>query len=187
MTDQIIREDLELKMPIVIRQAEKSDISKLEWYGQFRHFRFVFRKAYREQQAGRRIILIAACQGFPIGRLFIQLNSRNLLIADGIHRGYLYSFQVMEMFQRQGIGGRLIEIAEAILLQRHYRTVTIAVAKENSGALRLYERYGYEIFGEDAGEWQYHDHRRQIRQVNEPCWLLSKSIGIRNNGKWLMS
>jgi GNAT superfamily N-acetyltransferase len=166
-------------LPIHFRAAEAADLPKLEWYGQYAHYRNLFRRAYREQIQGRRLMLLADCQSFPIGHVFIQFTSNNPVIADGRQRAYLYSFRVMEMFRGRGIGTRLLAEAEHITRSRGMQVVTLAVSKENPGALRLYERLGYEIFADEAGRWSYTDHNGVIQNVNEPCWLLEKWLRLR--------
>ncbi|GAB4508452.1 MAG: GNAT family N-acetyltransferase [Anaerolineae bacterium] len=165
-----------VELPIVIRAAERRDVPLMEWYGQYTHFRNLFHKTWREQLQGRRLMLVADCSGFPIGHVFIQLRSTNTRIADGRRRAYLYSFRVMEMFQGRGIGTRLLQEAERILQGRDYLWATIAVAKDNDGALRLYERLGYRKFAEDPGRWTYTDHEGNVIKVEEPCWILEKRL-----------
>lgn len=168
-----------LTLPITIRPLVREDLSKLEWFGAYLHFRNLFYRSYEEREQGRREMLVAVCNGFPIGRLFILFTSRNHIIADGRRRAYLYSFAVMEMFRGGGIGSRLIEAAEAILVARNFSFATIAVAKTNTGALRLYQRYGYIIFDEENSDWDYVDHQGITRHVKEPCWLLEKRLATK--------
>jgi len=167
---------LSLNLKITLRPAREDDIPKLEWYGQFRHYRNLFRRAFNEQQTGRRLILVADCNGFPVGQIAIQFQGGTARIADGQQRGYLYSFRVMEMFRGQGLGTRLIDEAQRQLLVRGFSWATIAVAKDNPGALRLYERLGFVRFTDDPGRWNYIDHRGRVRQVDEPCWILEKRL-----------
>lgn len=167
---------LMLQMAVTIRLATKTDVPKLEWYGQFTHFRNLIQRAYREQVRGRRLMLVADLNGFPIGQVFIQLESTNQLIADGRVRSYLYSFRVMEMFRGMGIGTALLHESEAILRGRGYSVVTLSVAKDNPDALRLYQRNGYRIYADDPGQWSYVDHRGITRFVDEPCWMLEKKL-----------
>jgi len=167
---------LTIALEVTIRIATKDDLPKLEWYGQFRHFRRLFRRSYRHQQLGNRLMLIADSNDFPIGRLFVQFQSSNTVIANGFSRAYLYSFHVMEMFRGRGIGTQLIETAERILRERKFTSVTIAVAKQNERALQLYRKRGYKTFADDAGEWRYYDHHGRIRYVQEPCWLMQKEL-----------
>lgn len=166
-----------LTMPITLRAATRADLPKLEWYGQYAHYRNLFQRAYREQRAGRRLILLADSNNFPIGHVFVQFIRPEGQETGG--RAYLYSLRVMEMFQGHGIGTRLIREAEQISAARGYEFATIAVAKTNHGARRLYERLGYRVFGDDPGEWSFLDHEGRTRQVQEPCWLLQKELNLR--------
>ncbi|MFW5691264.1 MAG: N-acetyltransferase family protein [Chloroflexota bacterium] len=167
---------LTLTLPVTIREACQEDIPRLEWYGQYKHFRNLLRRAYKEQRAGRRLLLVADLNGFPIGQLFVQLIASNRRIADGHTRAYLYSFRVMELFQGQGIGTLLLSTAEQRLARLGYHHAMIAVAKDNPRAQRLYERRGYTLIGEDPGRWRYVDHKGVTREVNEPCWILEKLL-----------
>jgi ribosomal protein S18 acetylase RimI-like enzyme len=170
---------LSLSVEISLRLARRSDLPKLEWYGQYSHFRAVYRRTFQEMQQGNRLMIIADCQDFPIGQVFVQLRSQERHIAQEGLRAYLYSLRVMEMFRGLGIGSRLIHEAEAIVTSMNYTWVTIAAAKTNSKARKLYERMGYRVFADDPGEWSYTDHRNIVQYVHDPCWLLEKNLRLR--------
>ena len=167
---------IKLDMPIVLRLAREDDLPKLEWYGQYRHFRLVYRRTYREQILGHRLMILAVCRDFPIGQLFIQLRSKEGRVAEQGRKAYFYSLRVMDMFQNLGIGSRLLDEAEAVVGSLGYHSATIAAAKHNPDARRLYERRGFRVFAEDEGRWRYIDHKGMVRLVHEPCWLLEKSL-----------
>jgi ribosomal protein S18 acetylase RimI-like enzyme len=166
-------------LPISFRLAQQDDLPKLEWYGQFTHHRNLFRRAFTDQQRGKRLMILADCNGFPIGHIFILFLNTPAHNKEREKRAYLYSLRVMEMFQGQGIGTRLIHQAEEHITQRACHHVSIAVAKTNERARRLYERLGYGVYGDDPGVWNYQDHLGRMRQIKEPCWLLQKEISIR--------
>lgn len=168
--------EISLHLKVRIRKLRYEDLPKLEWYGQFSHFRRLFMRSYQGQREGKRFLLVADLKGFPIGRLFIQYGEKNSRFSDGLRRAYLYSFQVMDLFQGFGIGSRLIRVAEALLVQNQFRHAAIAVVKTNEGALRLYQREGYKIYGEDEGRWSYLDQYGIEQKIHEPCWLLEKSL-----------
>ncbi len=159
-----------------IRAAVEEDLPKLEWGGQYIPFREVFRRTFQDQQRRRRLMLVADAGGYPIGQVFMQFSSGDPSFADGRSRGYLYSLRVMEPFQRRGLGSRLVQAAEEVLRERGYHWTTIAAARENDGAVRLYERLGYSIFAEDPGQWEYIDHEGKVRHVVEPCYVMEKRI-----------
>ncbi len=163
-------------LPITFRFATKHDLRRLEWFGEYTHFRNLIRRAYREQMQGRRLMLLADCHGYPVGQVFIQLASRDSRIADGSSRGYLYAFRVQAMFRGQGIGTRLLHEAEALLSERGYSWTTLSVAKDNEAALRLYQRQSYHIIGEDSGHWSYVDHRGVTQHMHEPAWVMEKRL-----------
>lgn len=167
---------LTLTLPVTLRPVVQADLPLLEWYGQYRHFRRVFRHAYDEQTLGRRLLLVADVQGFPIGQLFINFHAGSRLRGDREQNAYFYAFRVMEMFRGQGIGSRLLAEAERSALERGLISATIAVAKTNVRARHLYERLGYHLFAEDEGRWQYMDHKGVIRHMHDPCWILEKTL-----------
>lgn len=170
------RTAMTLQVAVTFRIATAEDLPRLEWYGQYRHFRNLLQRTYREQQAGRRLMLLADVNNFPIGQIFIQLKETT---RQRTGRAYFYSFRVMEMFRGQGIGTRLMQEAEAMAAARDISRATIAVAKDNTAARRLYERLGYHIYNEDEGSWSYVNHQGKTCYVSEPCWLLEKYLPMR--------
>jgi len=164
-------------VPIIIRSARESDLPKLEWGGTFRKYRQIFRQAYNDQLRNRRLMIVADINNYPVGQIFVQFSPGNLAYADGANRSYLYALRVMPHLRGHGLGTRLIEAAEQTAIERSYLYMTIAVAKENNGALKLYQRLGYEIFTEDPGKWQYTDPDGIVHYVEEPCWALEKKLG----------
>lgn len=169
---------LMLEMPVALRLATYSDLPKLEWFGQYTHFRVLFRRTYQEQLQQRRLMLVADCNDFPIGHVFIQLNWGEGSF-NGRRNAYLYSLRVMDMFRGHGIGTRLIREAEVLAAEHDFDWVTIAASKDNPRARRLYERLGFRVYGDDEGKWSYLDHENRMRYVHEPCWVLEKHLDLR--------
>lgn len=173
---EVEAQPVELRVSATIRLATEEDIPRLEWFGQFTHFRRLFQETYQQQLQGRRLMLVADVNGFPVGQVFVSLEAAFLNFSGAEPQGYLYALRVMEPFQRLGLGTALVRAAEQRLRDSGYRSATIAVAKDNEGALRLYSRLGYRIFGEDAGRWSYVDHVGKTCFVEEPCWLMEKLL-----------
>jgi ribosomal protein S18 acetylase RimI-like enzyme len=170
------RRTIPVQFDVVLRLADRADLPKLEWGGEYTHFRRVFQRTYEEQLAGQRLMIVADVNNYPIGQVFVQLDSHDDIIFGARKRGYLYSLRVMAAFQHKGIGTALIREAESMLHERGYWTVSIAAAKDNIGARRLYERLGFRVFTEDDGRWHYVDHEGRTRYVVEPCWVLEKNL-----------
>lgn len=165
-----------LEYTVQLRLAAREDLEKLEWFGQYAHYRTLYARTYEDQLRGRRLMLLALINDFPIGQIFIHLNDAEVAPSYRQARGYVYSLRVMEPFRGQGIGTRLILHAEQLLRERGYRWVLIAVAKTNRRARSLYERLGYVVYGDDPGRWSYVDHQGKVRQVEEPSWMLQRRL-----------
>ncbi|MFN8378725.1 MAG: GNAT family N-acetyltransferase [Anaerolineae bacterium] len=169
---------LRLSVDVVIRPADLSDLESLEWFGQFAHYRRLFRDTFHEQQRGLRLMLVADFNRFPVGQIFLQLQSSRPT-PDQTPRIYLYALRVLDPFQRMGIGTALLQSAEAFAVRQHYGWSTIAAGKDNPVARQLYERHGYEVCGDEEGDWSYLDQHGRTRYVHEPCWVLEKSLRVR--------
>jgi ribosomal protein S18 acetylase RimI-like enzyme len=167
---------LTLQFEVTLRLARREDLPLLEWFGQFTHYRRLYRRTFEDQQHQRRLMLVAECNHFPIGQIFIHLSDAGRPDSSRNYRGYLYSLRVMVPFRGHGIGTELILKAEELLIEQGYNWAVIAVAKDNPGARRLYERLGYAVYGDDPGRWRYMDHKGRIRQVTEPSWMLQKRL-----------
>ena len=158
-----------------IRHARETDLSALEWGGEFRRFRRLYRAAFEDSRRGERALLVAEVDGEIVGQLFVQFEGT--LVGDPDTTGYLYAFRVRPAWRNQGIGTALVAEAERRLLSEGLTRAVIAVGKANEPALRLYERLGYTRFGEDPGEWSYIDDHGRIQDIVEPAYLLEKILG----------
>lgn len=159
-----------------IRTAVRSDVRKLEWYGAYSHTRRYIERAYIEMTKGRQLMLVADLNGFPIGQIYVQFDSKNKQHADGKTRGYIYSFRVIGHLQGMGIGTRLLRTAEVELARRGFRYAVLQVSKRNEAARRLYHREGYLVIDEDPGQWSFVDHNGLERHVNDPTFVMEKRL-----------
>jgi ribosomal protein S18 acetylase RimI-like enzyme len=171
-----IKTQFALELPVSIRHARRADLPSLEWNEEMWGYRELFEQAYEDTLRNRRLILIADIRGYAMGRLFVQLCPGNFYYADGITRGYMYSFSVIPILQGCGIGTRLIEAAEEELVLRGFQWATIAVSVENVRAKQLYERLGYAVFRKDNSHWTYNDPDGRLREVRETCWAMKKRL-----------
>lgn len=162
---------------LCIRQVVKGDLPDLEWDGEFKHFRNLYADGYRGVERGEGVMWLAELPGMrAIGQAFVSLTSNRPELADGESRAYVYGFRVRPQYQGLGIGTRIMEVIEADLTRRGYNCVTLNVARENDGALRLYERLGYRVTAPEPGEWYYVDELAVRHDVHEPAWRMEKKI-----------
>jgi ribosomal protein S18 acetylase RimI-like enzyme len=148
----------------------------MEWDGEYRRYRNLYRRAYSDSRRGKRLLFVAQSERDIIGQIFVQLQTELHSPSSTGPVGYLYALRVRPPHRGQGIGTRLIQEAESRLVERGYQRALIAVAIENHAARRLYERLGYHVVGEDPGEWTYLDDEGNLREVHEPAFLLEKQL-----------
>ncbi len=162
---------------IIIRPMERTDLPALEWEGEFIHFRRVFEDVYNKVEKGLAKSWVAVTdQGFMVGQVFLQLSSDRHELADGWNRAYLYSFRIRPEFQNKGIGTRIYAEIEKTLQQMDFKRITLNVARDNQGAIRLYNRLGFQIVAEEPGVWSFPDHLGQWRTYTEPSWRMEKRL-----------
>lgn len=174
MTAVAEHQSLHLFLDCCVRGVRPDDLPRLEWFGTHAHLRNMEEANLRDVEAGAKLWLVAEANSFPIGHLKINLRVEDPL--RGNPRGYLFALRVFEPFQGLGIGTALIQAAEQTLRARGFRYVSIAVARENRRARRLYQRLGYTIYREEIGRWQYVDLEGRLQRMEEPEYLMDKPL-----------
>ncbi len=162
---------------ISIRPLGLGDLKDLEWGGEYKHFRLIYQNTYRRCLEGKALSWVAV-HNFKglIGQVFVQLECDRLELADGKDRAYMFSFRVKPDYRNQGLGTQMLAVLEADIAGRGFRVMTLNVARENSGALRLYGRNGYIVVASDPGRWSYPDEKGCWREVEEPSWRMEKKL-----------
>jgi len=162
---------------IVYRQVKSSDLPRLEWNGEFTHFRNVFKNAFEKSKTGKSILWVVEINHVGlVGQAFVQLISSRLDLANGVDRAYIYAFRFKENYRNIGLGSSLLKIVESDLLKNNYKEATLNVARENPRAIHFYQRHGFKIVAEESGEWSYRDHNNILRNVVEPAWKMVKYL-----------
>ncbi len=161
-----------LNVPIVIRAAQHSDLAKLEWFGSYAHFRDLYRRTWLDHQAGQRLMLVADLRGFPVGQVWLDVTP--------FEYAYLYALRVFEPLQNLHIGTALVRAAQALAVQHGYRQIQLAVEKTNHAARRLYEREGFQMFGQRVDVWSYTDQHGQIHWIQEDVFGMRKTLNTKH-------
>ncbi len=160
-----------------IRQALRDDLLELEWEGAYQHFRGVYADVFKRTERGLALMWIAELpEEGVVGQAFVQLKMTDRTCADGIRRAYLHSFRVRPAARNFGVGTAIMHHVEQDLIQRGYKELTLNVAEENEGAMRLYQRLGYKFLKKIPGRWSYYDDQGRLQNVVEPGYRLIKSL-----------
>jgi ribosomal protein S18 acetylase RimI-like enzyme len=131
-----------VQFEVSIRKCEASDLPMMEWEGAFTLHREIIRETFERQLRGEVLMLVAEANGFPIGQVWIDF-----LKAQQSNAGYLWALRVIAPFRRRGIGRVLIESAEQILKESGIVFARLAVERDNTLAMALYQRLGYQNVG----------------------------------------
>jgi ribosomal protein S18 acetylase RimI-like enzyme len=122
------------------------------------------------QEQSQVYIAVAELDGIPVGRVGIDFK-----LNEDKGTAYLWSAHVDSEFQSRGIGTALFLHLEHIALQRGFTLIEVEVGKNNPRARQLYERLGYQVYGEAIGRWSYREGDR-IVEVVEDNWSMRKSL-----------
>lgn len=149
-----------LDIDVEIRPAVARDLPALRtWSGQADP---VFKPALGSKD---RLLLVALANGrFPIGHVLIDLS------------GIVSHLLVLAGFRDQGLGTALMAEAESAIRERGAGHATLMVEKTNDGAIRLYERLGYERIAESTATWEDPMPDGTQRPVAHPSWVMRKEL-----------
>ena len=162
---------------VIIRHMLEDDLPAMEWDGEYRHFRRVYRDAYQRMRQGQSILWVAELAPRKlIGQVFIQLFCDRPELADGISRAYLYSFRVRQTYRGCGLGTQIMNVVEDDLRRRGFEYVTLNVARDNPRAQQLYVHRGYYVVAPEPGVWSYPDDQGRWHRVEEPAWRMEKIL-----------
>lgn len=163
---------------VSIRNANQEDLPALEWEGEYSRYRRIYAEVFRRMQRGLAVMWLAEVpEAGVIGQVFIQFDMHDKSCANGKDRGYIHSFRVRPEYRDSGLGTLLMDVAERDMQSRGYCEVTLNVARENSGALRLYQRLGYSILKKIPGRWSYYDEHNVLHHEVEPSYRMFKKLG----------
>jgi ribosomal protein S18 acetylase RimI-like enzyme len=88
----------------------------------------------------------------------------------------LFGFRVQGAYQNRGVGTRMLREVEDDLRAMNFKLITLNVSRENTEAIRLYERLGYRIVGNEPGQWSYINHLGKRVFVDEPSYRMEKHL-----------
>jgi [ribosomal protein S18]-alanine N-acetyltransferase len=88
-----------------------------------------------------------------------------LLYRRGSKLARLYSIAIAAEFHRRGLARSLLAAAEETAIRRGRRVMRIEVREDNAGAISLYQKSGYRLFGRHRS---YYDDRADALRFEKP-------------------
>jgi ribosomal protein S18 acetylase RimI-like enzyme len=163
--------EFDAQLKIILRYAQESDLSALEWWGWHRAHREIIRSVFEQTLHGESLMIVAESSGFPIGQAWVDLKK-----GRDAATGMLWAVRVIPGFQGAGIGSRLIEAAEKALAELGYTTTEIGVEEDNESARRLYEALGYRNIGKRRERREYVDPEGRAQCLTTDEWIFQKAL-----------
>jgi GNAT superfamily N-acetyltransferase len=132
------------------------------------------------QQEGKAVYLFAWHAERPVGHVLLVLTgpSKEPMRSALRNCAHISDLFVVPDYWSQGIGTRLMDLAEALAARHGSIQVGLDVAIDNDRALTMYERRGYIDmgFGERAVSWTYIDLEGRQQVQNDVLVYLVKGL-----------
>lgn len=144
------RKDGKAADPIRLRPARASDLAALVALEEavFAGDRMAARQFRHHIDSPNGELVVA------VGRDHTLLGYALLLRRRGSRVGRIYSIAVAAAARGTGLGRRLLERLQASARKHDLDEIRLEVRKDNAGAIGLYQRAGYEVFGERPGYYE---------------------------------
>jgi GNAT superfamily N-acetyltransferase len=134
-----------LSMDLVIRKMEPADIDAIpSVFASWNKFRPQYEKYFQENEAGKRVTLVATINDKVAGYANVLWTSKYPPFSDaGIPE--INDLNVITVYQNRGIGRALIAAAEQVINEQGHAIVGIGVGQtaDYSAAQHLYPALGY--------------------------------------------
>lgn len=153
-------------LDVRIRRCREDDLPALEWFGLFAPHRALIRKVFEQQQQGQALMLVAEVNGEASGQAWIDWSGRARGIAE------LWAVRLLPCLQRQGLGARLVDVAERIALASACTEMQLGVETGNVRARQFWERLGYRYTATAVTT-----HRTGTQASKQ--WLLAKALAVK--------
>ena len=89
------------------------------------------------------LIWFAYHGGIPVGMLWLILDSDRENMSNGVDLAELHQFRVVSDFRGQKVGSLLYKIVVDEAKRRSFKTLTLAVEKDNLSAQDIYSHWGF--------------------------------------------
>lgn len=145
------------------------DLDRIGWSGNRTHLLNVRHQLSRVALGEVDYLAVRSPDGFPVCKGGIDY-------VPHPGAGAIFQLATLEALQSLGIGTRLIGEAERRIVERGLHRSIMGVGDENTRARRLYERLGYERYGETVESWEAEDDAGKVYMHRAAITLLAKTL-----------
>jgi ribosomal protein S18 acetylase RimI-like enzyme len=161
---------------VEVRQCTEADLAALLAREPDPARRHLEVERFESQQRGECALLLAWSDGAVVGRVRLRWWSKYIEVLDAL--GEFPEINALDAWPPgEGIGTQVIAVCERVAAERGDEQMGIGVEITNTGARRLYERLGYEPWGDVIDEWSEVDADGNVTVMHhDPCVYLVKNI-----------
>ncbi len=160
-----------------IRLMNEADLPAIEWDGEYKRYRKVYREIYRGFLSGRSTPWIAEIgESGIIGQVFLTEKQPHSEYCPDQPYMFLSSFRVKPAYRNLGLGTLLLKTSEITTRDKNIHYIFLNCAKANQRSRSFYERNGFTTVRDDPGRWSFIDDEGNIREEVEPAWVMKKHL-----------
>ena len=153
-----------------IRPARTEDLPALEWMGLFSAHREIIQRAFRAQEHGDALLLLAIAGTFPVAQVWIDFARRpEQRVAT------IWAVRTFFPLQGRGIGRQMMLAAEEAIRARGIRRAQLEVERDNADAKRFYQRLGWRSAGRQSARFVSAG-RADPHSAAMDLWMLEKDL-----------
>ena len=165
---------------VIIRLLREEDLPALEWDGEYRRYRRIYREVFRNSQKGISFPLVAETpKDGIIGQVFLTQKEPNPNFTANSRYYFLSSFRIKPQFRGMGLGSRLLRTCEDQAKLHHLRDIYLNCAVANHRARWFYLDHGFHVIRIDNSDWTFVDDEGFIRTEPQHAYLMKKSLDLR--------
>lgn len=160
-----------------IRLLREEDLPALEWDGEYKRYRRIYREIYRNSQKGLSIPLVAeTTEDGIVGQVFLSQKDPNPNYGIRSRYFFLSSFRIKPQFRDQGLGSMLLAECEKQVRLHRMRDIYLNCAKDNNRARWFYQEHGFQVVRIDEGTWTYVNDEGFVVSEPQNSYLMRKTL-----------
>lgn len=163
-------------IPVEVRQETAADLEVLIKQRADPAGETYERERFAAQERGECAVLLGWHGDQIHGRVRLRWYSKYVEVLDEF--GEFPEINALDAWpQGEGVGSQIIDACERAAVARGDKQMGIGVETSNTGARRLYERLGYEYWGDVIDEWNEVDATGAVVKAHhDPCVYLIKPL-----------
>jgi ribosomal protein S18 acetylase RimI-like enzyme len=161
---------VQVSIPVTVRDLVVDDLPACAWSGSPVHLRYVAAELERVPRGEADYLALCPPSGLPVGMALLDWTA-----VPGA--GTIGQLAVHPALRSCGLGTVLLAAAEERIAARRLDRAELRVEIDNHRARALYERLGYEAYGEAPDGWDEPGPDGTVVRYDTTCTLMRKHVG----------